>query len=103
MLFSERLRALREHLKKTQNAVAKDIGIATTTYSMYEQGKREPDFEMLCKLAHYYNVSTDYLLGKRDSVKEVRELSEIVLREFEKMSEEDKQFVIRLLQKITQK
>lgn len=34
-----------------------------TTYTNYEQGKREPPFELIIKLAKFYNVSIDYIAG----------------------------------------
>lgn len=38
------------------------IGVAESTISQYETGKREPDFETLLKLGEFFNVSVDYLL-----------------------------------------
>ncbi|MCH4568234.1 helix-turn-helix transcriptional regulator [Bacillus sp. ES1-5] len=43
--------------------MAKQLGIARTTYAMYEQGNREPDYNTLIKLATFFEVSIDYLLG----------------------------------------
>lgn len=63
-MFAERLKQLRKEKKGlTQEMVAKQIGIAKTTYSAYEQGKRQPDYDTLNRLAKYFNVSVDYLLG----------------------------------------
>lgn len=42
------------------------FGIPRGTYAHYELGKRRPDHDMLIKFAEYYNVSTDYLLGRSD-------------------------------------
>ncbi|MEN4813365.1 helix-turn-helix domain-containing protein [Bacillus velezensis] len=53
-----------------QEEVAKNIGVARTTYAMYEQDKRQPDYETLIKLADYYEVTTDYLL--RDEPPEMK-------------------------------
>lgn len=49
--------------KKTQKQVAIDIGITPKTYNNYENENTEPDFKTLLKLANYFHVSTDYLLG----------------------------------------
>ncbi|MCI2019988.1 MAG: helix-turn-helix domain-containing protein [Lentilactobacillus buchneri] len=63
-MFAERLKQLRkEKSGLTQEMVAKQIGIAKTTYSAYEQGKRQPDYDTLNRLAKYFNASVDYLLG----------------------------------------
>lgn len=63
-MFGERLKTLRNEKKLRQEDVAKKIGIARTTYAMYEQEKREPDNDTLQKLANFYEVSVDFLLGR---------------------------------------
>lgn len=65
-MYSERLKELRKNKKLTQKEVAEKIGVARTTYAMYEQNRREPDNETLQKIADFYNVTTDYLLGRTD-------------------------------------
>lgn len=65
-MLTKRLKALRSATKMTQEETAKKIGIARTTYAMYEQGKREPDISTLNNLADYFGVSVDYLLGKNE-------------------------------------
>lgn len=60
-LFRERLRNLRG--EKSLQEVAKDIEISRATLGYYESGDRKPDIEILLKIAKYYNVSCDYLLG----------------------------------------
>ncbi|WP_461214728.1 helix-turn-helix domain-containing protein [Lacticaseibacillus sp. GG6-2] len=65
---AERLADLRHERPKTRQAdVAQMLGIGTSTYSMYEQGLREPDDETKVKIAHYFGVSVDYLVGNSDS------------------------------------
>ena len=59
-----RLRELRKTKGITMKALGKEIGVSESTISLYETGKREPDFETLLKLGDYFGVSTDYLLGK---------------------------------------
>lgn len=65
-LFSERLRKLREQTGKTQAWVASDLGLRPQTMSYYING-REPDYDTLAKIAQYFNVTTDYLVGLTDS------------------------------------
>ncbi|WP_062052402.1 helix-turn-helix domain-containing protein [Bacillus sp. JCM 19034] len=65
-MLSKRLSSLRKSKKLTQAEQAKVLGIARTTYAMYEQGNREPDYDTLTKIANYFGVSTDYLLGLTD-------------------------------------
>jgi transcriptional regulator with XRE-family HTH domain len=63
-LLGDRLRQQRKQRKLTQENVAQRIGVARTTYAMYEQNSREPDNETLQKLADFFEVSIDYLLGR---------------------------------------
>ena len=44
-----------------------EIGVAESTMSLYENGKREPSHDTLQKLANFFNVSIDYLLGRSES------------------------------------
>lgn len=62
-MFDERLKRLRGIKKKNQQEVADELGISRSTYSGYESGQREPDFETLRMIADYFQVTTDYLLG----------------------------------------
>ncbi|SDJ62270.1 helix-turn-helix domain-containing protein [Paenibacillus naphthalenovorans] len=63
----ERLRKLREKKGISQTEAAKRLGIVRTTYSNYESGNREPDIETIEKIARFYDVSVDYLLGISDT------------------------------------
>lgn len=65
-MLAERLRKLRKEKRLTQEDVANRIGVARTTYAMYEQERREPDSLTLQKIADFFEVSTDYLLGRTD-------------------------------------
>ncbi|MBQ8430586.1 MAG: helix-turn-helix transcriptional regulator [Clostridia bacterium] len=59
-----KLKELRKIKGYTQNEVASLLNIQTMTYNGYENNKREPNIEMLCKLAKLYNTSIDYLVGQ---------------------------------------
>ncbi|EUJ46208.1 helix-turn-helix transcriptional regulator [Listeria fleischmannii] len=61
-MLSNKMKYLRERNNLYQKDIAAKVGVARTTYAMYEQGKREPDFETLKKIANYFDVSIDYLL-----------------------------------------
>lgn len=65
--FSSRLIALRKERQMTQADLAKAIHKTRSTVSGYETEGKEPDYEMLCSLAEYFGVSTDYLLGRADT------------------------------------
>ena len=59
-----RLKELRESKRLTQKEVAEIIGYSEISYARYEKGEREPDISTLCKLAEYFNVTVDYLIGR---------------------------------------
>ncbi|WP_158077360.1 LexA family protein [Caenibacillus caldisaponilyticus] len=62
-MLAYRLRSLRKQQKKTQQDLANLLGISRQAYSNYETGQREPDIESLKKLADYFGVSIDFLIG----------------------------------------
>lgn len=66
-MLGVRLKYLRKSNNKTQQDIADILGITRPAYTAYEQGKRNPDYEILEKIADYYNVSIDYLLGRTDN------------------------------------
>lgn len=62
----DRLKKLRTERGLLQSDVAEFLNIKTNSYSQWETGKREPDYSSLLKLADYFQVSVDYLLGRSD-------------------------------------
>ena len=67
MHYYPRLRDLREDKDLTQEQLVKILKMHKTTYTNYEQGKREPPFELIVRLAKLYNVSIDYIAGLTDN------------------------------------
>lgn len=61
-----RLKQLRLDAGLTQSELSKILKISASAIGMYEQGRREPDYDTLMKMATYFNVSTDYLIGYSD-------------------------------------
>ena len=57
---------IRQQKNLTQTDVSQYLKITQQTYSSYETGRRQMNFETLCMLADFYEVSTDYLLGRQD-------------------------------------
>lgn len=62
--FGDILRGLRLENELTQSELGKRIGLSTSAIGMYERGEREPDFEKLEKIAGFFNVNLNFLLGK---------------------------------------
>ena len=65
----QKIRDLREDNDMSQKQIAELLNISQTTYSKYELGKRNMPIESLIKLARFYNVSLDYLVGETDNPK----------------------------------
>lgn len=68
-MINERLKKLRKEKNLLQKDVAKYLNISTSAYGYYEQGKRDPDTETIKKLADFFDISADYLLGRTDNKK----------------------------------
>lgn len=62
--FNTVFKQLRISSGLTQSEMADKLGISKSTISMYENGNREPDFETLERIADFFNVDIDYLLGR---------------------------------------
>ena len=66
MLFAERLHDLRAERGLTQSELANALGTSQRRISYLEKGTVEPDLALLCKLAEYFSVSLDFLVGLKD-------------------------------------
>lgn len=65
-MIIERLKKLRKEGKLTQKDIATFLNISQPAYQQFESGKKKMNLETMEKLADFFNVSTDYLLGKTD-------------------------------------
>lgn len=63
--FPEMIRELRRDKGVSQQRIANYLNVSQVAYSKYETGKNEPSNDVLLKLADYFNVSVDFLLGRR--------------------------------------
>ena len=72
-MFADILRKLRKSRKLNQKQFAKEVFLSPSAVSQYETGRTMPSRETLDRIAKYFGVSTDYLLGA-SSVAEVEEL-----------------------------
>lgn len=62
----DRIRELRLEKDLKQKELAEILGIQPNTFNQYEMGKREPDYATLLKIANYFDVTIDYLLGNTE-------------------------------------
>ena len=112
---ADNLKAARKKSGKTQKEVAEGIGIGQGTYKNYETGAREPNGETLVAIANYFDVSTDYLLGRptaqppTDALerlfteKSFSALEEELLRKYMELPHEARQAVVRFINDATAK
>lgn len=66
MIFNERLRILREERGLTQEGMAKEMQIPLRSYHRLEADGSKTNYDTLLKIADYYEVSVDWLMGRTD-------------------------------------
>ena len=114
--FNEMLKHLRLRDNLSQAELALKLGVAKSTISMYEVGKREPDFETLEKISGIFQVDMNFLLGKEPKEESVyylsddaREMAEFMFHNPEykvlfdasrKVKKEDINFVKQMLERM---
>lgn len=96
--ISERLKAIRKEKKATIQAVSAGSGIALRTYQNYEYGKREISAEALVKLADYYKVTTDYLLGREP---EEEKTEDKFIQIYSELPQKTREIFISTIKKLT--
>ena len=74
--FAKNLKYLRERKNIKQGVMAEDLGVKQPTLSCWESGEREPDLDMIAKIAKYLNVyenivTTDLTTPKNDNIDEI--------------------------------
>lgn len=67
MMIGDRIKELREERGILQRELANALKLTQQTISLYESNKREPDAETLSKIADFFGVSIDYLIGRTDT------------------------------------
>lgn len=66
MTFPERLLQLKQERKLLQKDIAASIGLSLRGYQYYEKGQKEPTLSVLIRLADFFDVSLDYLVGRSE-------------------------------------
>ena len=64
--FKDRFKNLRNELDLSQSEIGTILNVSQKTISNYEVGKRFPDEKMLNKMADFFDISVDYLLGRTE-------------------------------------
>lgn len=102
-MFPERLKSLRTDRGISQIKLAKYFNYGSTAIANYESGRNEPSFDVLIKIADYFGVSVDYLLGREDKPMIYRNISleeEDLLKDFRKLNKELQISISELVKKI---
>ena len=65
-IVAERIKTLRNEKGIGQNLLAQELGLSNASISYWENAKQEPSAQAIFKLAEYFGVSADYILGLED-------------------------------------
>lgn len=76
-----RLKELRKQKGLTLVELGKEVNLANNTLSQYERGIREPSIQVLIKLADFFNVSVDYLVGREPKSKTIKSYHYYIINE----------------------
>ena len=106
--FNKIFKLLRQTRVYSQADLSEALEISRSSISMYENGNREPDFETLEKIADFFNVDIDYLLGRKKDTTVIQsqirlyeptyeDIQSLIARNGKKLTVEQKQDIIRTL------
>jgi len=106
-LLGDKIKLLREDRGVSQLELAKILEVGNSTLSMYESNTRKPDYEVIKKIADYFNVTTDYLLGLTEVpnqqyhdqiLEDYPEIISILRRNKRKLNDQDKKRIARIIE-----
>lgn len=108
--MKDQLQKLRKNRKFTQEEAANQFGVKLSTYQKYERDAISPPYDILIKIADFYNVSTDYLLGRTPvramntlpvgalSEEEVKDIDAAIVTGYTQLSLETRRTFIKMLE-----
>lgn len=111
-MIADILKILRQQHNYTLQQVADGINVNSSTYKNYEYGRREPDLETTVKLADFYGVTADFLLGRDTSLNPFEEIisrmnekasTMTVIEMYEQLPENVQQTIIDLMSSLLDK
>lgn len=104
--FANRLRELRKEKNVNQQKLSNYLGYGYTAIANYESGRNEPSIDTICKIADYFDVTVDYLIGHEDNPKRVDAISkaesELIMR-FRNMDNEDQRILLEMAKSLSSK
>lgn len=107
------IKSARESKGYTQQECADIFGVKIRSWQTYEQGVSEPKYDLLCRIADTFGVTTDYLLGRemtseKDDLSsfvkhsDVKDLEEILIRRYLELSNDQRESVLNFLRRAIQ-
>ncbi|MCT4685935.1 helix-turn-helix domain-containing protein [Vallitalea sp.] len=107
MTLGERLKKLREDRGLYLSDLSEIIGVGKSTISGYEHNKKTPKPHTIQKLAEFYGVTTDYLLGQEDNLDDLEiefpEAIQLIRKANKNLSDEGKEMLIKMMKAIIDK
>ena len=98
MVMLKQLRNEYKNGKKiSQQKLAEALGVSRSAVAMWEAGLSEPDNETLIKLAAFFNVTTDYLLGTKEKPSLLTADDARLIKKYHRLSDANKQVVLNLI------
>ena len=76
-MFGRNLKNLRERKELAQGTVAGRLNLTQATYSRYESGVHQPDYDTLKRIANFFNVSIDYLLDNEKNLPDTEKIVDL--------------------------
>ncbi|CRZ34959.1 DNA-binding XRE family transcriptional regulator [Herbinix hemicellulosilytica] len=102
-MLGDKIKVLREGKNVSQKELAQAIGVSDVMISLYEQGKKSPSLPTIVKIADYFNVSTDYLLGTKAVNNDIPENIMAAARNLLELPEENRKLAIDMIKYMSQK
>lgn len=102
MSFGRNLERIRKDKKVSQATLGEELGLTQQMISSYEKGTSSPNVEILKKIADYFNVSIDTLVGYVPNSPEISSAEARFLRYFETLNEIDREKCIMIAQTLIQ-
>ena len=87
-MLDKQLKKLRHQKKLTQKQRANFLNVSTSTYSLWEQGRNQPDIDRVKELADFFDVTVDYLLGRETTTSTQEKTIEDTIRKLEEVTEQ---------------
>lgn len=104
--FPERLKELRKSRNISQQKLGAYLNYGYTAIANYESGRNEPSFDTLIKIAAFFSVTVDYLIGVSDEPRIMNDLSisEVQLLEiYRRLNEENRQIIMEMIEIVFKK